>query len=171
MCVWSLGSNGNTRQKRSFRVKPAPWNQTFEGKAEVAVFFDLFTAKLNQALLAFKQTGRIPDVYWHCSVLDRKSGKHRRKLRPTIPQGQGSLDDLWSLVKNGKAARKHSPKDDYLGRRRDDYFGFLSDRFCLLNAFPSFPSFAENIVILGEDIVSSGWKIPSLPAVNSDNQH
>ena len=128
MCVWAIGKEGGPRRKRSFRVPLAPWNQTFTGQAEVAVFFDLFTAKLSEALMAFKHTGRIPNVMWRCSVLDRESGKHRRKLRPAQPQGKGSLDGLWRLVEDGKSVKKLSPKDPYLlpwGRMgtRDDYFG------------------------------------------------
>ena len=128
MCVWAIGNEGGSRQKRSFRVPPAPWNQTFQGEAELAVFFDLFTAKLSEALQAFKLTGRIPNVLWHCSTLDRESGKHRRKLRPATPQGKGSLDGLWRLVEGEESVKKLSPKDPYrlpwgkMGTR-DDYFG------------------------------------------------
>ena len=124
MCVWAIGKEGGSREKRSFRVKPSPWNSTFEGAAEVAVFFDLFTAKLSEALSAFQLTGRIPSVEWRCSVLDRADGKLRRKLRPAIPQGKGSLDGLWRLVEEEKAVKKLSPKDSLLGKSREDYFGF-----------------------------------------------
>ena len=123
MCVWAIGKGGGSREKRSFRVEPAPWNSTFDGEAEVAVFFDLFTAKLSEALQAFKLTGRIPSVEWHCSVLDREDGKHRRRLRPATPQGKGSLDGMWRLVGEEKVVKKLSPKDPYLGGTREDYFG------------------------------------------------
>ena len=110
MCVWAISKESGSREKRSFRVKPSPWNSTFEGEAEVAVFFDLFTAKLSEALQAFKLTGRIPSVEWRCSILDRKDGKHRRRLRPASPQGKGSLDGMWRLVEKEKVVKRLSPK-------------------------------------------------------------
>ena len=106
LCVWSVSNANGAKHRRSLRGKSNVYDAKFVGE-EVSYFWELFSARVSQALAVYQSSGRVPNLAWHCSVLRRPSDRPFRRPLSSRQRDNFPLQDALPKLGIEKVANSY----------------------------------------------------------------